>query len=127
RDVTGVDLNDASLALARAMFVADNLTFREGDVLKLDALGQRFDVVTAFEVIEHLPSSASDRFVAGMVGVLERGGVALFSTPNHDVVVKSGVAVPAFHINNLRPWELRRLLRRHFPRVRLFGQYPVRR
>jgi 2-polyprenyl-3-methyl-5-hydroxy-6-metoxy-1,4-benzoquinol methylase len=121
--VLGIDLNHASLEAARAMFSADNLVFETADVLDLARLGRRFDVVTAFEIIEHVPPSATERFVSGIATVLGIGGIALVSTPNHDVVTKSGVSVPEFHINNLRPSDLRRALRPHFSEVQVLGQF----
>jgi SAM-dependent methyltransferase len=124
--VLGVDLNEDSLELARKSFPAKNLAFRSQDVLKLEELGRRFKLITAFEIIEHLDPSDTDRFLTGLKNCLEPGGLLLLSTPNHEVVLKAGVEVPPFHINNLSSTELSMLLRRHFPVVQMYGQYRAR-
>lgn len=123
REVLGIDLNPRSLEIAREIFAAPNLTFEGVDVLTLSKLGRRFDLVTAFEVIEHIPSEQTDSFLKGLKAVLAPGGTLLLSTPNHDVVLKSGVHVPEFHINNFRASELRRLLEKQFGSVEMLGQY----
>ena len=53
--VLGVDLNSTSLRIARKKFSAANLVFQEWDVLRLPGLQGTFDLVTAFEIIEHVP------------------------------------------------------------------------
>lgn len=121
--VLGVDLNSQSLRVARQKFSAANLVFQEWDVLRLPDLPATFDLVTAFEIIEHVPPFMSDLLLAGIAQVLVPGGLALISTPNHDVVKKSGVGVPKFHINNLVPGQFARSLRRHFSHARLLGQF----
>jgi len=125
-EVLGIDLNEESLALARKHFGVPNLEFRSWDVLKLAELGRKFDVITAFEIIEHLEARDTHRFLTALGAGLKPGGGLLLSTPNHDVVTKAGVEVPPFHINNLKATELVRLLKRHFPGVRMYGQYRKR-
>lgn len=125
--VLGVDLNRASLEAARAAFVRPNLEFREQDATRLDQLGRRFEVITAFEMIEHLPTELTDAFLSSVARALEPGGIFLVSTPNHDVVLKSGSHVPEFHINNFRASELREALRKHFGKVEMLGQFRERR
>lgn len=120
---TGVDLNKRSLETARERFSRPNLQYLEQDVLELVKLGRKFDLVTAFEVIEHIPPHTTDHFLSALAGALNPGGLLLVSTPNHDVVLKSGVSVPDFHINNFRAVELRRALNRHFQDVTMLGQY----
>ncbi len=124
--VIGVDMNDASLEIAKETFSRPNLEYRKQDVLNLSTLGRQVDAVVAFEVIEHLPPSETDRFLDGIRAALVPEGRLLISTPNHDVVMKSGSSVPEFHINNLKSSELRRVLRRHFGRVQMLGQFKRR-
>ena len=126
RSVVGVDMNDHSLALARETFRRSNLEYKKQDVLDLSRLGSLVDAVIAFEVIEHLPAHETDRFLDGIRRTLKPGGQLLLSTPNHDVVTKSGSAVPEFHINNLKSTELRKILRRHFNHVQMLGQFKRR-
>jgi SAM-dependent methyltransferase len=123
RSVVGVDLNPASLATARATFPAGNLQFDEADVFTLARRPSAFGLITAFEVIEHVPPTRTDELLDALAAALAPGGLLLLSTPNHDVVTKSGASVPEFHINNLRPWDLRAALRRHFRRVEMRGQF----
>lgn len=122
----GIDLNAASIAVARQSFALPNLRYERCDALALAKAGQSFNLITAFEIIEHLPPAATDDFLDGLGRALAPGGRLLLSTPNHDVVCKSGSAVPDYHINNFRPSELRQALRRHFREVRLYGQFQRR-
>ncbi|HKY32198.1 MAG TPA: class I SAM-dependent methyltransferase [Candidatus Polarisedimenticolia bacterium] len=123
RSVLAVDLNPASLQAASALFGRPGLEFRAHDVLKLDELGRRFDLITAFEIIEHIPPETTSRFLEGLAACLRPGGRVLLSTPNHDVVVKSGSSIPEFHINNFAPAALRAALREHFEQVTMLGQF----
>ncbi len=127
RSTLGIDLNPDSLAFAQAHFgCPSGLSFQAWDALAVDQLGQRFDLVVAYEVIEHLAPADTDRFLASLKRALSPGGKLLISTPNHEVVLKAGVEVPDFHINNLTSAEFKTALKRHFPRVELFGQYRQR-
>lgn len=126
REVVGVDLNPESLKTAQQVFQRAGLEFRSCDGLLLSRLGKEFDAVIAFEVIEHLAPEDTDRFLASVSSVLIPGGEFFISTPNHDVVRKSGSRVPEFHINNFHPEQLRRVLREHFPHVEMLGQFQAR-
>ena len=56
-EVLVVDLSRASLAYATRMaqrYRADNLRFRQADILELGSLGQRFDLIESFGVLHHL-------------------------------------------------------------------------
>ncbi|MFZ4806457.1 MAG: class I SAM-dependent methyltransferase [Hyphomicrobiaceae bacterium] len=55
--VTAIDLSRASLAYARRMaarYVPDQISFRQGDILEVSALGQTFDVIEAVGVLHHM-------------------------------------------------------------------------
>lgn len=128
--VTGVDLNENSLKIAKKSFQEFNpeekVQFLKNDVFKLQELNKSFDLITAFEVIEHIPPERTDEFLVSLKNVLKPGGVLLISTPNHDVVLKSLVSVPGFHINNFKPTDLKNTLTRHFRHVEMLGQFKKR-
>lgn len=125
--VIGIDLNPNSIQIASESFQAQkNLQFKLQDVFKLHEINMKFDLITAFEVIEHLPPELTDKFIASLASALKPGGQLLISTPNHDVVTKSHVHVPSFHINNLQPTELKNALSKHFSNVEMIGQFKKR-
>ena len=127
RSVTGIDLNDTSLKVASESFSGqENLVFKRQDIFKLEELGKKFDVITAFEVIEHIDPSKTDEFLSSIKSVLKSDGTLLISTPNHDVVLASGVHVPSFHINNFKSTELKQVLEKHFSNVKMLGQFKKR-
>lgn len=123
RSAMGVDLNPDSVAAAADTFRRPNLEYRALDALRARDLGRRFDVITAFEIIEHIEEAQTDRFLSGLGACLLPGGRLLVSTPNHTVVQRSGSMIPDYHINNFTPHRLRRTLRRHFDQVTLLGQF----
>jgi SAM-dependent methyltransferase len=78
-----------------------------------------FDVVCAFEAIEHL--DAPERFVAEARRVLRSDGTLILSTPHVETTDRS----PAnpFHAVELSTSDLAALLRSEFGDVELFGQH----
>jgi len=127
-ETIGIDLNAASLRIAQERFKGKNLSFQEADVLKLEEKfgSARFDVVVAYEIIEHIPPETTEKFISEIKKVLKPGGKLILSTPNHDVTLKSGVYIPDFHINNFRSVELRNKLEEHFSNVEMIGQFEKR-
>jgi SAM-dependent methyltransferase len=125
-EVVGIDLNQESLVEAKREFARPNLQFLEQNVIGLSLNQAPFQVITAFEVIEHIPAKTTGEFLRGIRACLAKGGSFFLSTPNHDVVTKSKMPVPEFHINNFRPTELRATLLQHFSEVTIMGQYRKR-
>lgn len=79
-DVTGLDAAPENIGVARAHAALSGLTidYRAGSVEDLG--GERFDLVTSMEVIEHVTDPAA--FIAGLTGALAEGGLMVLSTPN---------------------------------------------
>lgn len=79
-EVTGIDAAAENVGVARAHAAQSGLAidYRAGSVELL--AGERFDLVTSMEVIEHVTDPAA--FVAGLAGALAEGGLMILSTPN---------------------------------------------
>ena len=79
-DVTGLDAAPENIGVARAHAALSGLAidYRAGSVEDLS--GERFDLVTSMEVIEHVTDPAA--FIAGLTVALAEGGLMVLSTPN---------------------------------------------
>lgn len=78
--VTGIDAAPENIAAGRTHALRQGLAidYRAGGVEQLS--GERFDLVTSMEVIEHVATPAA--FVAALAAVLAPGGLMVLSTPN---------------------------------------------
>jgi 2-polyprenyl-3-methyl-5-hydroxy-6-metoxy-1,4-benzoquinol methylase len=127
QEATGVDLNDHSLSMANSVFgFKTGLRYEKQNVLELGKRKKKYDVITAFEVIEHLAPEQTDDFLKSLASALSDDGELLLSTPNHDVVLKSRSSIPSFHINNFKACELKKVLELYFEDVQMIGQYRKR-
>jgi 2-polyprenyl-6-hydroxyphenyl methylase/3-demethylubiquinone-9 3-methyltransferase len=81
-EVLGLDASSEAIEAARAHAVGQDLplAYRMGVAEDLLAEGTRFPVITALEVIEHVPDPAA--FVATLAALLAPGGILFLSTLN---------------------------------------------
>jgi SAM-dependent methyltransferase len=116
--VVGVDVSDAAIDYARERYAAANLEFETMDVMALALEDGSFDVVCAFETIEHVEDR--DAFLREIARVLRLEGVLLVSTPRADETTEQ--PDNPFHHVELSRADFERLLGRHFQSIELYGQ-----
>jgi glycosyltransferase involved in cell wall biosynthesis/2-polyprenyl-3-methyl-5-hydroxy-6-metoxy-1,4-benzoquinol methylase len=78
--ITGIDIDRDSIDTAREVNPYANADFRHTDPAALLAAGERFDVVIASEVLEHLADPLP--FLRTLRGLLHPRGILILTTPN---------------------------------------------
>jgi len=80
RNVRGIDVRGDAIRHGQEQYpaIADRLSRYDG--YPIPFAGESFDVVTMFDVIEHIPRV--EEFLLDVNRVLARGGVFVFQTPN---------------------------------------------
>lgn len=122
--VLGVDVDERTVQHARLNYSAANLGFEVGTALDLRGLEDAsFDVVVAFEVLEHV--SEHDRLLDEVRRVLAPDGLLVLSTPDRQVYSDHLQRANPFHELEVSEEELRELLGRRFSGLRVLGQRPV--
>jgi len=120
KTVTGLDIDESALGWARETHRKANLAFVRHDDLGDSLPAASFDVVTCFEMIEHVDHETQKRAVAGFARLLKDDGLLLISTPNPEVTKLYG-ANP-YHIREMSEAEFRELLA-PFPHVTILRQH----
>jgi 2-polyprenyl-3-methyl-5-hydroxy-6-metoxy-1,4-benzoquinol methylase len=114
--VVGVDYNAAALELARERHQAPNLEYRAVNLLDLARQSPgEFDVVTNFQVLEHLEDPAP--FLTAAAACVKPGGMLILTTPNRPASVSEN----PYHVHEYAADELQALLARFFSQVEVRG------
>ncbi|MGE0616346.1 MAG: bifunctional 2-polyprenyl-6-hydroxyphenol methylase/3-demethylubiquinol 3-O-methyltransferase UbiG, partial [Bacteriovoracia bacterium] len=88
-EVTGLDLSESSLAVARAHDGTQRVSYVQGDICRAPFPDASFDVVCAMDVLEHIEDPRA--MIRGAARLLRPGGLFFFHTFNRNPI--SGVVV----------------------------------
>lgn len=132
RVATGIDVAPDAIAYARAHYPLPNLRFLPASATALPFAAHSFDLVTAFEVVEHLSDWRA--LLSEARRVLHPGGVFLVSTPNKLYYSESRAqeGPNPFHAHEFEFAEFHQALSEFFPhatvllqnRIEAFAFYP---
>ncbi len=120
--VVGADIAPEAVAYARQHYPRPNIAFLRADCSALPLVSGAFDLVVAFEVIEHLKDWRA--FLSETRRLLAPGGQCVVSTPNKDYYAASRglTGKNPFHEREFTFDEFRQALREIFPQVTLYVQ-----
>ncbi len=119
-DVIGIDVSEEAVAYAREHYHRENLRFEPGDASR--EIAGTFDLIVAFEVIEHL--SDWEALLLSASAALSGYGLFLVSTPNKPLYAEARgeSGRNPFHVHEFEYGEFRDALGRVFPHVRFWAQ-----
>jgi SAM-dependent methyltransferase len=120
REVLGIDISGDAIDYARQHYRGANVRFERASCLEIPAPDGSFDLVVAFEIIEHLGDWRA--FLREARRVLAPAGQFLVSTPNQLYYAEARAALGPnpFHVHEFEYSEFQRELEAVFPRVALY-------
>jgi len=119
--VVGIDIDTEALAWARGHHKKPNLSYVQRADFGASLPASSFELITCFEMIEHVAEPAQREAVLNFSRLLKQTGLAIISTPNPEITKLYG-ANP-YHIREMNRGEFEELLKEHFEYVEIFEQY----
>jgi glycosyltransferase involved in cell wall biosynthesis/2-polyprenyl-3-methyl-5-hydroxy-6-metoxy-1,4-benzoquinol methylase len=119
----GVDIDKSALDWARRCHRRGNLSFVENNNFLKSFEDNCFDLITCFEMIEHVNESDQEKAITAFARVLRQDGVLLISTPNPEITSLYGPN--PYHLRERNREEFIELLSSSFQHVKIVDQYAL--
>lgn len=119
----GLDIDDSALDWARHNHLRQNLSFEKNSSFASDLEPGSFDLVTCFEMIEHVDEEDQLRTITGLSRSLKNDGVLLISTPNPAITKLYGEN--PYHLRERTREEFYELLEDHFEHIEIIDQHAL--
>lgn len=125
RRAAGVDISAEAVGFAREHFSSPNVGWIAASATALPLPDASFDLIVAFEVIEHLEDWR--KLLSEARRLLAAGGQFVVSTPNKIsyAETRGGAGPNPFHVHEFEFEEFHAVLREHFADVRMFLEDPT--
>jgi len=118
--IAGLDSAEISILAAHQRFPDLQSNIRLYDGKRLPFPPGSFDVVTSFQVIEHVGDLKT--YLSHILEALKPGGIAIFTTPNRNLRLNPGDKPwNLYHVREFAPSELKELLAPCFSTVKMRG------
>jgi 2-polyprenyl-3-methyl-5-hydroxy-6-metoxy-1,4-benzoquinol methylase/glycosyltransferase involved in cell wall biosynthesis len=119
--VIGLDIDQSTIEWAQRAHHEKNLSFCARTDLGAGFAPESFDLITCFEMIEHVTEPIQRATIASIARLLKKDGILLISTPNPAVTRLYGEN--PFHLREMIKEEFVGLLREHFQHIQLNYQF----
>lgn len=114
KEVLGVDISKTAVNFANKSYSNTNLSYRMQDIF---ALNEKYDLITCFEVLEHLEVIQVPDFIFKLKNLLKPDGCVLLSTPTNTRMDKN-----IYHINQIEYQSITNLFRYQYNSVNIYTQ-----
>ena len=94
--IESVDLSDKSIELAKSKIHKQNVSFYTDDVVSYQPKKKKFDFITLFDVIEHIPLELHPELFRNLSKIANDNTKILINIPNPDFI--------DFHMNDESAW-----------------------
>lgn len=121
--VTGVDIDNQVIQVARRKYHRKNISFLQGTVTDIPVEGlAKFDIIVSFETIEHVDEMSQTKFLNEVLRLLRPGGLFIVSTPDKLAYTDQPNYHNEFHVREFYANEFSAFLQSYFPNVQILGQ-----
>jgi len=128
RELLAIDLDKHAIDFSNSTWKSEKLNFVEHSVLDLENLDRKFDVILAFELIEHFQFSDGKKLLQQANDVLTENGLIILSSwfPNTQETGQGKGLENKFHLHLYTKEEMRTLLAKSgFSDPRFLGSFMV--
>ena len=125
KTATGLDASYEAVMHSRNQYRNSNLNYIQASATTLPFLDRNFDVITTFEVIEHLTNWRE--MLQETRRILRANGMFFVSTPNKDYYneARADSGPNPYHVHEFTYAEFRDALLEYFPNVHILLQNPT--
>lgn len=112
--VLGIDISENAIEYARKNYFRENIEFSVLSALECNKLNKTFDIITIFEVFEHLSEKEQVMLLRNLKQVCHKNTEIFISTPNKKYsLVERGLAINPHHKHELFYEDFIKMLKEH--------------